>query len=360
MDAKFDVSRLQPRDVATQFEKKFSVGTYLAHQGHKFVERFDANSYVSLSMAMDLFDLGDTAEKLRAVFAPSRCRWLVISFSSDWLFPPAQSRQIVDALIAGGKPVSYCDIESSGGHDSFLLEEKLPVYGGMIGSFLDHLDQNHGLGRALEAAPATVPTSIFHDRRLDYDMILELVPSQASVLDVGCGAGVLLERLRRRGHARVVGVELDEQALLSCIRRGLDVVQADLGKGLTPFADGQFDVVLLSQTLQAVVETERILAEIVRVGRSCIVTFPNFAYHKLRTMLFEQGRSPKAEGPYHFEWYNTPNRRFPTIADFESFCEEKEIRIRRRLYLDSENGRWITEDPNWNADVGIFVLQGKS
>lgn len=360
MDAKFDISRLEPRDVATVFEKKFSVGSYLAYQGHKFVERFDANSYVTLSMAMDLFDLGDTPEKLRAPFEPSAARWLVLSFSSDWLFPPSQSQRLVDALIATGKRVSYCNVEASGGHDSFLLEEKVDVYGGMIRGFLDTVDDAAPAEAAAAVAAAEGdddPTSIFHDHRLDYEMIVELVPPGASVLDLGCGAGGLLARLRERGHARLVGVELEERLLLACVERGLDVVQADLEQGLGGFGSGQFDVVLLSQTLQSIVHTERIVDEILRVGRSSIVSFPNFAYHKLRTMLYEQGRSPKAEGPYHFEWYNTPNRRFPSIADFEHFCLQKGIGIRRRLYLDSESGRWVTENPNWNADVAIFVLE---
>ena len=100
MMEKFDADRLSPRDMATQFETKFSVGSYLAYQGDRFGERFDANSYVTLSMAMDLFDLGGTPEELAAVAAAVPCRWLVISYTSDWLFPPFQSQQIVDALVA--------------------------------------------------------------------------------------------------------------------------------------------------------------------------------------------------------------------------------------------------------------------
>jgi homoserine O-acetyltransferase len=146
--------------------------------------------------------------------------------------------------------------------------------------------------------------------------------------------------------------------VLACAARGLDVVQYDLEDGLPPFRDGQFDVVLLSQTLQSVVHTERIVDEIVRVGRSVIVSFPNFAYRSLRRMLAEEGRSPKADGPYSFEWYNTPNRRFPSIADFAEFCRAKGLRQHRALYLDSETRRWIgpDEDPNRNADVAIVVL----
>jgi homoserine O-acetyltransferase len=359
MREKFDPRRLQPSKVATAFENKFAVGSYLAYQGHKFVERFDPNSYVTLSMAMDLFDLGDTREKLQAVFARSQCRWLVISFSSDWLFPPEQSRQIVDALIAANRPVSYCNVEASGGHDAFLLEEKRATYGGLIREFVTHVDRRvppPARVSALQEVHANAPTSIFHGHRLDYDRILELIPAGASVLDLGCGNGSLLSQLREAGHTRLVGVDLDEDALLACVAQGLDVVQCDIEKGLSSFTDGQFDVVVLSQTLQSVGNTEAVVDEVLRVGRSCIVSFPNFAYHKLRRMLYEEGRSPRAEGAYHFEWYNTPNRRFPSIADVEEFCARKGIRTHRQLYLDSETGRSITDNPNLNADVAIFVL----
>jgi homoserine O-acetyltransferase len=360
MTAKFDAARLAPREIASAFEQKFSVGSYLAHQGHKFVERFDANSYVTLSMAMDLFDLGATPTALREALAPSRCRWLVVSFTSDWLFPAEQSQQIVDALIAADHPVTYCNVAASGGHDSFLLDEKLDVYGGLLARFLSSLDADATVPPPTPIAidERTAPTSIFHDHRLDYARILELVPAGASVLDVGCGGGELLARLRARGHTRLLGVELDEDAILACAGRGLDVVQCDLEAGLPPFRDNQFDVVVLSQTLQSLVHTERILDETARVGRAVIVSFPNFAYRRLRHMLAAEGRSPKSDGPYSFEWYNTPNRRFPSIADFADFCRAKHLRQHRAIYLDSEAGRWIgtDEDPNLNADVAIVVL----
>ena len=135
MMQKFDAERLKPRRVQTQFETKFSVGSYLAYQGDRFGERFDANSYLTLSMAIDLFDLGDTPEELAKVLQRSSCRWLLMSFSSDWLFPPFQSREIVNALIASGRPVSYCNVESDCGHDAFLLPNQIGTYGELIRAF---------------------------------------------------------------------------------------------------------------------------------------------------------------------------------------------------------------------------------
>ncbi|MCX6923908.1 MAG: methionine biosynthesis protein MetW [Verrucomicrobia bacterium] len=355
MAEKFEADRLKPRDVAIEFEKRFSVGSYLGYQGSKFVERFDANSYLTLSVAMDLFDLGSNQQELAAAFRNNRAKWLVVSFSSDWLFPPEQSRDIVNALIANNAPVSYCSIQSSCGHDAFLLPNELPVYGEMTRAFLDHLASAPNARAALKDEAAG-PTSIFHQHRLDYERIAELIPPGASVLDLGCGSGTLLAGLRETNCRRLVGIELDEQKLLTGISRGLDVLQADLNKGLGTFASGQFDCVVLSQTLQAVQDVEGVLTEMVRIVRTCIVSIPNFGYHRLRKMLAETGRAPKSTGVLHYEWYNTPNIRFFTIADFEDFCREKNIQVHRRIALDTEAREEVFEHPNLNADLAIFVI----
>ena len=355
MSEKFEADRLQPRDVAAKFEKRFSVGSYLGYQGAKFVERFDANSYLVLSLAMDLFDLGNTPEKLTAAFSKARSRWLVVSFSSDWLFPPEQSRDIVNALLANNAQVSYCNVQSACGHDAFLLENELAVYGEMTRAFLNNLAAAAGSSAAIEDE-VHGPTSIFQQHRLDYDRIIELIPPGSSVLDLGCGSGTLLARLMRTDHRRLVGVELDEQNVLTAIRRGLDVLQADLNRGLGAFAVGEFDYVVLSQTLQAVQDVEGVITEMLRIGKSCIVSIPNFGYHRLRRMLAETGRAPKSAGVLHYEWYNTPNVRFFTIADFEDFCRDKKIEVHRRIALDTEAGAEVFDHPNLNADLAIFVI----
>jgi homoserine O-acetyltransferase len=385
MQEKFEADRLHPRDVAIEFEKEFSVGSYLGYQGAKFVERFDANSYVALSLAMDLFDLGGTPDQLAGAFRAARARWLVISFSSDWLFPPDQSRAIVDALVANNAPVTYCNVQSGCGHDAFLLPNELHVYGEMVRAFLTNLEPGRetagevdGKGRggnAQTANPAAGnerglastfpeelhgPTSIFHQHRLDYDRIVELIAPASSVLDLGCGFGALLARLKQADHHRLVGVELDESKILKCISRGLDVIQADLNKGLGAFGSQEFDFVILSQTLQAVFDVEGVLMEMLRVGRHCIVSIPNFGYRPLRRMLVDQGRAPKSGGVLHHEWYNTPNIRFFTLADFEDFCREKKLHVHRRIALDTEKHVEIFEEPNLNADMAIFVLTRNS
>ena len=185
---------------------------------------------------------------------------------------------------------------------------------------------------------------------------MELIPPEASVLDLGCGSGGLLWRLKQANHRRLVGVELDEQNILTCIQRDLDVIQADLNKGLAAFGNDEFDCVILSRTLQAVLDVENVITEMLRIGRTGIVSIPNFAYHRLRRMLAEEGRAPKSGGVLPYEWYNTPNIRFFTIADFEEFCQRKRIRIHRRIALDTEANTEVFEDANLNADLAIFCL----
>ena len=371
MAEKFEQSRNRPKNVSTAFEKRFSVGSYLGYQGDRFVERFDANSYIFLTMAMDLFDLGDSVPVLASRLRNTECRWLVISFSSDWLFPPDQSRTIVNALLATNKQVSYCNVTSSRGHDAFLLEQELPVYGELIRGYLDNLDgcqapTEEPLGepndyapiepRADKSEPSDSPLSIYGPRRLDYDRILQLIPPHASVLDLGCAHGGLLYLLKQRGYDRLMGVELDQQAVISCVHRGLHVLHADLNRHLGQFTEQQFDCVVLSQTLQVIRDIEGLLAEMIRVGRRGIVSFPNFAYYKLRSMLCEQGRAPETDGLLKYKWYNTPNIRFFSITDFEELCAKKNIRVHERITLDTEEGREIARNANADADLAIFVI----
>lgn len=358
MRSRFDPTRLQPRAIDTGFESVFSVGSYLAHQGDKFVERFDANSYITLSTAMDLFDLGESEEALRKSLARSSCRFLFLSFSTDWLYPPTASRRLADALIAEGRCVSHCEIESTAGHDSFLLEEGMVEGGRMVGSFIDSVAGVPPAIRVPEPVTASEPTSIFYADRLDYEVILRLVPAGASIVDLGCGNGDLLSILRDRGHRRLLGVERDAAAVAEAISRGLDVLHADLDRGIQAIPDAGFDVALLSQTLQSIVDVAFVLDEIVRVSRRAIVSFPNFAHAPMREMFRREGRLPKEEGPYAHDWYDTPNRRFPSILDFEELCAARGIRIEHAVYIDSRRGAEVEDEPNLHADLAVVALRG--
>ncbi|MDR0392490.1 MAG: homoserine O-acetyltransferase [Planctomycetaceae bacterium] len=347
MMKKFDSTRNQARKIDTAFETKFSVGSYLAYQGGKFVERFDANSYVVLTTAIDNFDLGSTASELERSLKRSMCRWLILSFTTDWLFPSFLSRELVSALQVTDKRVSYCDIPSQCGHDGFLLPDEFEIYGEMIRSFLGNV--------SFELLSGGVPQFDRPDR-IDYEQILDLIPRGAKVLDLGCGKGGLLARLRQRCSCRVQGIEIKEKYVLRCIDRGLDVVQADLNEGLKFFSDHQFDFVVLSKTLQTVRDVEFVLDEMLRVGVRGIVSFPNLGFHEHRQRLMQDGRAPKLELNTSKEWYNTSDVRFLTLADFEDFCNKKGINVHHCIAIDTRQQKPINQNPNENADEVILVI----
>lgn len=338
-------------DSTAEFEKSFPVGSYLVKQGNRFVERFDANSYVVLTRALDQFDFGRTPEALAEILNKTSCRWLVVSFSSDWLFPTYQSRQIVQALTTLGRPVTYINIDSPHGHDAFLLKYDLDCYGGFVRAAIEERHPEISI-----ADQAHAPADGTDLPRIDNDTISELIPSGSSVLDLGCGSGELLEQLARRGHTHLVGVELDEWELLACAKRGLHVVHADLNAGLPLFRDQQFDVAVLSQTLPAVRDVDYVIQEILRVAKRGIISFSNFAYEPYRLQLLERGRSPVPGG---LKWYNTPNLRFFSIADFEDYCHMKDIRIHQFVALETSTKRRIEEEPNLRADTAVFVIERK-
>ena len=207
MTQKFDALGLHPRDVQTQFETKFSVGSYLAYQGDRFGERFDANSYITLTTAIDLFDLGDTRAATDQSLRPGQVPLADDEFYQRLAVSALSTQQMVDALIADDKPVSYCNVRTDCGHDAFLLPDDLKTYGELMAAFLADLgppDEENGdmILPAVEGDPrAHGPRSIFHHHRLDYNTILDLIPPGSSVLDLGCGTGGLLARLRERGRA---------------------------------------------------------------------------------------------------------------------------------------------------------------
>ena len=182
------------------------------------------------------------------------------------------------------------------------------------------------------------------------------MPAQASVVDLGCGNGELLGLLRDRGHGKLLGIEKDQAEVIRCLDRGLDVIHADLDQGLAALPQDAFDVALLSQTLQSIVDVAGILQEICRIGRRGIVAFPNFAYRPLREMFMREGRLPKEEGPYAYDWHDTPNRRFPSILDFEELCAKVGIRIDESLYVNTASGEEVHQDPNLEADLAIVAI----
>jgi methionine biosynthesis protein MetW len=168
--------------------------------------------------------------------------------------------------------------------------------------------------------------------RTDLSAIAEWIVSDSSVLDLGCGDGALLDHLIHQKRIRGTGVDIDLEKLRACIQRGIPVVQKDLNLPLDCFESGSYDYVILSQTIHQVARPEQLMAEILRIGRSAIVSFPNFGHYSLRFQLLLSGRMPRTSA-LPFEWYRTPNIHLMTLSDFEAFCTERRIRILRRAYI---------------------------
>ncbi len=189
--------------------------------------------------------------------------------------------------------------------------------------------------------------------RLDYDVIASWVPQAARVLDLGCGDGELLSHLREVRNAAGYGVENDPDRVLACVKNGINVLQIDLEEGLYAFRDASFDVVVMSNALQALHRTEKVLREMLRVGSEAILSFPNFAYWKHRQAIME-GHMPVSDRlPY--QWYDTPNVRFFTIVDFDALCAKLGLAVRERLVLDGQ-GRPVSEEPNFLGSFALYRL----
>ncbi|MEM1144130.1 MAG: methionine biosynthesis protein MetW [Pseudomonadota bacterium] len=193
--------------------------------------------------------------------------------------------------------------------------------------------------------------------RQDLTRILRWMPENSRVLDLGCGDGEFLELLRDQKNARVTGIEIDAQAISQAIRRGLSIVEQDLDAGLDNFADGSFDMVVMAHALQAVHFPDNVLEEMLRIGRECVVTFPNFGHWRSRLHLATRGRMPVSRFmPY--TWYDTPNIHFCTVRDFETLCSHRGIQILHRDMIASETRstvlarRW----PNLFATTAIYHI----
>jgi len=169
--------------------------------------------------------------------------------------------------------------------------------------------------------------------RADLTLIQDWISPGSRVLDLGCGDGEFLAHLKQTKQIRDCGLEIDAENIRRCLEAGVNVIEQDMDKGLGNFVTGSFDTVVLAQTLQALHNPDHIVDEMLRVGRNCILTFPNFAYWKHRMSLLLGGRMPKSEQiPY--EWFDTPNIHHCTISDFDDLCVRKNIRVLNRTVVD--------------------------
>lgn len=194
--------------------------------------------------------------------------------------------------------------------------------------------------------------------RSDLAIISEWILPGRSVLDLGCGDGTLLAHLASSRQVRGYGLELDIDNLSACIARGVNVIQRDLDDGLADFEANSFDYVVMTQALQVVHQPDRLLREMLRVGRLGIVTFPNFGHWSTRLQLALGGRMPRTR-TLPAQWYNTDNIHLCTLRDFEALCVEQGLRIVRRAVTDAAHrtSAGMNFWPNLRAEVGMYLLE---
>jgi methionine biosynthesis protein MetW len=213
------------------------------------------------------------------------------------------------------------------------------------------------------AAPLVPDTAPPNDLRRDLRLIADMIEPGARVLDIGCGDGALLAYLARQKRVDGRGIELSQSGVNACVGHGLSVIQGDADRDLDAYPAAAFDVVVLSQTLQATREPRRVVEALVRIGRRAIVSFPNFGFWRIRLGLLMHGRMPVSQLLPN-AWYETPNIHLCTIRDFVGLCDELGVRLERSLTLD-RHGRPYALDPrgglaNLLAEQGVFVLAGRA
>ena len=194
----------------------------------------------------------------------------------------------------------------------------------------------------------------------EFRIIADLVEKNSRVLDVGCGDGELTSFILNEISKDIRGIEISKTNVQKCISKGLTVIEGDAEKDLFQFPNSSFDFVILSQTLQAFLNPEKVLDELLRVGKKAIVTIPNFGHWRVRLNLLFKGTMPITETLPH-KWYNTPNLHMCTIKDFYNFCDNKNINFIKSLALNNERVLNITRNNlgvrNLYSDLGIFLIE---
>ena len=194
----------------------------------------------------------------------------------------------------------------------------------------------------------------------EFNIISNLIEENTRVLDVGCGNGDLMKFLQENKTKDIRGLEISKEKVQNCLSKGLTVIEGNAESDLKQFPKSSFDYVILSQTLQAFLNPELVINELLKVGKKVIVTIPNFGYWRVRLQLLFKGTMPVTENLPH-EWYNTPNLHMCTIKDFFHFVKSKDIKIFKSLALNNLNSSIINESnlgvKNLFADLGIFLIE---
>ena len=194
----------------------------------------------------------------------------------------------------------------------------------------------------------------------EFKIISDLILKNSRVLDVGCGDGELINFLYKNITKDVRGIEISKQNVQKCISKGLIVIEGDAEKDLIQFPNSSFDIVILGQTLQAFLNPEKVLNELLRVGKKAIVTIPNFGHWKVRLNLLFKGTMPVTKSLPH-QWHNTPNLHMCTIKDFSNFCDNKKIKFIKSLALNGDKLLNISKanlgKRNLFSEIGIFLIE---
>ena len=196
--------------------------------------------------------------------------------------------------------------------------------------------------------------------RTDLALISEWIEEGAHVLDLGCGDGTLLAYLRDTRQVTGYGLEIDDSNIVHCVQAGVNVIHADLNQGLSDFSDQSFDYVVMTQAIQTIRRPDKLLQEMLRVGREGIVTFPNFGHWKARFSLLLRGMMPISR-VLPSEWYDTENIHLCTLKDFERLCHRKWLEILQRAVVDIDHRTTFLMHlaPNWFGEIALYRLRRK-
>ncbi len=192
----------------------------------------------------------------------------------------------------------------------------------------------------------------------NYNHIVPLIENGAKVLDLGCGDGTLLKKLIDEKNVHGKGIEINQENVIQSLHKGLSVIQGDIDEGLEDFSDNEMDYVILNQTLQSTQNPDFVIKEMLRVGKNAVVSFPNFAYWRIRFYLLFKGKMPKSK-MLPFEWYDTPNIHLLTVRDFFDYCEKRDIKISKSILTRRGkivNSRFKKTFADIFAEEVIFVI----
>ncbi|MGI6216861.1 MAG: homoserine O-acetyltransferase MetX [Coriobacteriales bacterium] len=370
-------------------DSAFQVEKYLEQQGYTFDDKSDANSYLYLTRAMDYFSLCHSNEAIVRRFHRSPVRMMLISYDTDWLFPTSQMRELLYALAEARVDVTFAELNSPFGHDSYLFDgEKQGEY---IKAFLKggkekllslgiretassvekelagKAEDSQATEDAVEAALSRKSQGVFRlsqstrnsiNTRNDLVCVTSLVPEGSKVLDLGCEDGLLLDWLRMHKGCTPFGIDCEDDAVIATAKRGIPTIKHDLNWGLPMFLDDTFDVVILSLAFMQIKNQEELFKEMLRVGKKVIVTFPNYGFWRTRNFLMFKGKMP-AISPRGYKWYNTPDIHHMTLLDFRTFVNENGGVIEHEDYLRRNPDGTLKKvgfSPNMRSDRVVALV----